>query len=141
MESQIDKLKQKYWEGSTSIEEEQLLKRSAQNQNPTSIENRFFAELENLKSVKSNNEFSIVNRKTKRQWQFISSAAIIAILITLGVVFHHPTSNNKFVVSDPHKAYEISQQALLLVSSNLNKGKTFTEKLDKINEIKQTINN
>ncbi len=141
MESQIEKLKQKYWEGSTSVEEKRLLKRSTKNQKTLSIENKFFAELEKRKSVSSRSKFSIVNRNTKRLWQVISSAAIIVILITLGVVFDKSNSNNKFEVNDPHKAYTISQQALLLVSSNLNKGKTFTERLDKINEFKQTNNN
>lgn len=140
MESQIEKLKQKYWEGKTSVEEERILKKSLQNETSSHLEKHFFAELEKRKSIESIKKFTLPPRRTKILWQVSTVAATIIILVTFAFGFLNTNNEDQFVIDDPQQAYEISQQALMLVSSKLNKGKTYSTRMDKINEIKQIIN-
>jgi len=140
MESQIEKIRQKYWDGSTTLEEERLLKKSMLNEPTGTIEDRFFAELEKRKAVQGKKDFAIPKRKKTLIWQISSVAATIIILIALSIGFNNTNNNNQYVINNPEEAYDISREALLLVSSKLNKGKIYTGKIDKINDIKQTIN-
>lgn len=140
MESQIEKLKQKYWEGKTSVEEERILKKSLQNETSRHLEKHFFAELEKCKSIASSKKFTLPPRRTKILWQVSTVAATVVILITFAFGFLNSNNDDQFVIDDPQQAYEISHQALMLVSSKLNKGKTYSTRMGKINEIKQIIN-
>ena len=139
MESQIEKLKQKYWEGKTSVEEERILKKSLKNETSKSIEKQFFAELEKRKDVESSKKFTMPQRRMKILWQVSTVAATIIILITFAFGFLNTNNDDQFVIDDPEQAYKISQQALMLVSSKLNKGKPYSARMGKINEIKQII--
>jgi len=52
-------------------------------------------------------------------------------------------NNNKpdqFAVEDPKEAFEITRASLMMVSERLNKGKTYSQELDKINKAKEIIN-
>jgi hypothetical protein len=62
------------------------------------------------------------------------------VLIALSIGFNNTNNDNQYVINNPEEAYDISREALILVSSKLNKGKIYTGKIDKINDIKQTIN-
>ena len=139
MESQIEKLKLKYWEGKTSVEEERILKKSLKNETSKSIEKQFFAELEKRKDVESSKKFTMPQRRMKILWQVSTVAATIIILITFAFGFLNTNNDDQFVIDDPEQAYKISQQALMLVSSKLNKGKTYSARMGKINEVKQII--
>lgn len=138
MESQIENLK--YWEGKTSIEEERILKDHLKNETSKSMEQLYFAEIEKRKSIESTSQFSIPQRKTRSIWKISSMAATIAILIAFALNYGDFNEKDQFLVDDPQQAYEISQQALMLISAQLNKGKTYTAQMDKINELKQIIN-
>ncbi len=141
MESQINKQTKKYWEGNTSVEEERILKKGFQNQTSKTMESLFFAELENRKAVGSRKNFTNPQRKTTILWKISSAAAMIIVLVALTIGFYSESENNNtYTINDPQEAYDISRQALMLVSSNLNKGKTYTKKIDKINVIKYNIN-
>lgn len=138
MESQIKNTK--YWEGRTSVEEERILKNNHKNENPKNMEQFYFAEIENRKSIESTRQFSIPKRKTISIWKISSVAATIAILLAFALNYGDFNKKDQFLVEDPQQAYEISQQALMFVSAQLNKGKTYTAQMDKINEVKQIIN-
>ena len=141
MESQISKLTKKYWEGNTSAEEERILKKGFQNQFSKSMESMFFAELEKRKAVSTSKNFTNPQRKTTIFRQISAVAAMIIVLVALAIGFYGENENNNtYTINDPQEAYDISRQALMLVSSNLNKGKTYTKKIDKINVIKYNIN-
>ncbi len=140
MESQIEKLKQKYWEGKTSLDEEKQLKKSLENNTLDNFENRFFDELNKRKSITSDSKFKSPKTKIKLIWRISSFAATIAIIITLAIGLNNTDSSNQYAVNNPEEAYEISRQALMMVSSQLNRGKAYSLKLNKINTIKQTIN-
>jgi len=141
MESQIKKQTEKYWEGNTSAEEERILKKDFQNHSSKSVESMFFAELKKRKAVGSSKNFTNPQTKTTILWQISAAAAMIIVLVALAIGFYSETENtNTYTINDPQEAYDISRQALMLVSSNLNKGKTYTKKIDKINVIKYNIN-
>jgi len=141
MESQISKLTKKYWEGNTSAEEERILKKGFQNQFSKSMESMFFAELEKRKAVSTSKNFTNPQRKTTIFRQISAVAAMIIVLVALAIGFYGENENNNtYTINDPQEAYDISRQALMLVSSNLNKGKTYTKKIDKINVIKYNNN-
>ena len=140
MESQIEKLKQKYWEGETSVEEERILKEHLKEADSNDLGKVYFSEIKNLKSIESNIQFTIPKTKKNIIWKLSSMAATIAILIALAIGFNNYEEPNNFAVEDPQEAYEISRQALLLVSSKLNRGKDYSTRIGKINEVKKTIN-
>ena len=141
MESQINKQTKKYWEGNTSVVEERRLKKGFKNQSSKSMESMFFAELEKRKDISTSKNFTNPQRKTTMLWQISSAAAMIIVLVALSIGFYSESENNNtYTINDPQEAYDISKQALMLVSSNLNKGKTYTKKIDKINVIKYSNN-
>ncbi len=140
MESQIKKLKQKYWEGETSVQEEIDLKTHFHKDLPLDNENAFFKEINKRKSVQADIQFVPPKRRNKMLWQLSSVAATIAIIIAFTINYRTNNNDNQFVVDDPQQAYEISMQALMMVSSELNKGKIYSARMDKVNEIKQLIN-
>jgi len=140
MESQNNSLLQKYWEGRTSVDEEKELKNNLSQSSEKSMEDLFFAELTKRKAIESNHKFTIPKYKTFSIWKISSVAATIVVLIAVSLSFYNQSNSNKYVVNDPKKAYEISQQALMLVSSRLNNGKTYSENLNRINEVKKLIN-
>ena len=139
MESQIEKLKQKYWEGKTSIEEENMLKKHFQKESSRETEAGFFAEIAKRKSVESPMKFFLPKRKSRLMWQITTMAASILILVAFAIGLGNFNSKNQYAIDDPQQAYKISRQALMLVSTELNKGKTYCSKMDKINEVKQEI--
>ena len=139
MDSQSKNLQQKYWEGNSTIEEEKLLKQLLKKENKTDAESGYFAEIAKRKSIETPEEFSHPKSKNRILWQLSSIAATIAIIIALAIGFNNSNNNNQFAIDDPQQAYKISQQALMLVSSKLNKGKTYTARMGKINEVKNMV--
>ena len=139
MESQIENLKRKYWKAETTVEEERILK--AKGFKNKDLESAYFSQLNDLKYVESNITFSIPKKNKSILWKFSSIAATIVILIAFAIGFNnYEKASNQFVVEDPQRAYEISQQALLLLSSKFNKGVNYSNRIDKINEVKKTVN-
>lgn len=139
MESQIEKLKQKYWEGKTSVEEEKMLKKYFQKGSSRKTEAGFFAEIAKRKSVESSVKFSLPQRKSRLMWQITTMAASILILIAFAIGLGNFNSKDQYAIDDTQQAYKITRQALMLVSTELNKGKTYCSKIDKINEVKQEV--
>lgn len=72
------------------------------------------------------------DRKVRRLplWKWATGiAASLAILASLGIYFNRPADTPYYIseevqstITDPDEAYEITAQALTLVSMNLNKG-------------------
>jgi len=140
MDLRIEKLKQKYWAGETTLAEEKELK-AYLNENPSvSKEGMFFAELKKQQQVKPVHSFSHPGRKKNQTW--FSMAAVILLLITLGFfLFQNENKQDQFAVQDPQEAFEITKASLMKISEGLNKGKTYSQELNKINEAKEIINN
>ncbi|PLX08311.1 MAG: hypothetical protein C0598_12395 [Marinilabiliales bacterium] len=140
MESQIKKLQDKYWAGKTSVEEEKELKELLKSQENESPEKIFFKEMEELKQDEVKIDFDYPKTKKTIIWKISSIAATIAILIAFAIGYSNYEDNDPFEITNPEQAYEVSLQALRLVSSELNKGKVYSSRIEKINEVKQSIN-
>ncbi len=140
MESQIKKLQQKYWEGKTSVEEEKLLGSLLVNEADKSPAGLFFTALDQRKKTRADIEFVMPKNKKRFLWQFSSIAASIVILISLVIGYNSYKQSDPYEITDPQEAYNISMQALMMVSAELNKAKTYSSRIEKINEVKQLIN-
>lgn len=140
MESRINKLQEKYWAGKTSVEEEKELKTLLKSQENESPEKKFFKELEELKQHESEIDFDYPKSRKLMNWKISSIAATIAILIAFAIGYSTYEKNDPYEITNPEQAYEVSLQALRLVSSELNKGKVYSSRIEKINEVTQSIN-
>lgn len=140
MESQINKLREKYWRGETSVEEEKDLKVLLNKQKEESPEKVFFKELEERKQEQGKIEFTYPKNRNAFIWKISSIAATIVILIAFAIGYNNYEKPDPYEITNPQQAYEISLQALQLVSSELNKGKTYSSRIEKINEVKKSIN-
>ena len=145
MES-IESLLDKYWNGETTLEEEKLIKEhyaQLREETPEIKSNAhqqalvtYFGEIERRKQMRyvgSTPGFGVTFRK-----QWLSLAATVVIGIAAGVVsFQQSQNRDPFLVEDPDKAMEIVKTTFAMISDNLNEGKKYTSKIDKINRTKQ----
>jgi len=139
MDLRIEKLNEKYWAGETSLAEEKELKDYFKENPSLSKDGRYFAEVKKQQQVKPVHSFAHPGRRKKQTW--LSMAAAILILITIGFfVFQNENKQDQFAVQDPQEAFEITKASLLMISEGLNKGKTYSQELNKINEAKEIIN-
>ena len=133
MDLRIEELKQKYWAGETSLAEEKELKAFFRENPSLSAEGRYRADLSKKGVIKSERSFTHPGRKNYRQWW--SAAAAILILISVGLfVMQNNNKPDQFAVEDPKEAFEITRASLMMVSERLNKGKTYSQELDKMNK-------
>ncbi|PLX04201.1 MAG: hypothetical protein C0595_04325 [Marinilabiliales bacterium] len=140
MESQINKLREKYWRGETSVEEEKDLKVLLNKQKEESPEKIFFKELEERKQEQGKIEFTYPKNRNAFIWRVSSIAATIVIMIAFAIGYNNYEKPDPYEITNPQQAYEVSLQALRLVSSELNKGKAYSSRIEKINEVKNSIN-
>ena len=139
MDSQIKKLKEKYWAGETSPAEEKELKAYFSSHPSPDAEAKMFRQMDEQKKTGSGRTFTHPGRKIRTGW--FSAAAAVIILVTAGLfVWQNDTNNaDPYAVDDPQEAYEITRASLMKISEGLNKGKTYTYELTKINKAKETI--
>lgn len=140
MESQIEKLMEKYWAGETSVEEERLLKEHFRKNPSLTNEGTYFRALSKKQQLASGKRFAHpAKSRRKAQWS-AAAVIVIGIMAALMVFQDAKTQQREFVVEDPQEAYEITRKALLMVSSGLNEGKTYSGELKKINKAEELIN-
>ena len=136
----MDKLREKYWKGETSVDEERLLKLSAK-ADDKNADDMFFKTLGQMKSNKKEIHFEIPKSKKRYLWSFTSIAASIIIIIGLAIGFNNNSKSDPYEIDDPELAYNITKEALMMVSGELNKGKNYSSRIDKINEVKTVLIN
>lgn len=150
----IEKLLEKFYNGETSLQEEQELRQyfCSRELPPQlrSIHSQFFCmekdrnedilddsfDQEVLKMIDDGDSDYI---RIKRKTMFYSVAAIAATILILVSVFtkFNPFSNNiESTLSDPEIAYSEARKILLYVSGNLNKG---TDQLNTLARFDQSI--
>jgi hypothetical protein len=141
----IKKLVDKYWEGTTTLEEEQQLRiyfNSKQvDQRLKSVQPLFvfFKQEQEKTSQRPLSFLELVRQRPKRVWSLV--AASVAMLITAAAWLyqqqHLPQPSNlavqeaplyKDTYEDPERAFQEAKQALMLVSKGLNKGVKTTRK-------------
>lgn len=138
MESRIERLLEKYWEGETSLEEEQELKEYFKENPSLTPTGLFFRSLKKTSEITSPRGFKVPVKRPGRTR--LSIAATILIGITLGGLFLRDAENrNDFEVDDPEEAYEIARTVLMKMSNSLNEGQTHSCQLQKLNKAEEII--
>lgn len=124
----VDALLEKYFDGETSVAEENELKNyfSSVGVAPHLEQYRplfgYFAE---AKEQKLTNKIALVSKNRKKAW--LSIAASIAVLIGVGTYTYFSmdtVKENKELgtYDDPKEAFEATQKALAMLSNNVNVG-------------------
>lgn len=151
----INNLLEKYWTGETSLEQEKELKVYF---NSPSIDERLvkhqalfqFIKKEQSKGVDGNFNYKIIKaiQPTKIisvSWQKRLIAASIILLAGFFIWNFSSLDNDKKYatvkeIDDPELAYQITKEALMLVSNKLNEGASkAAEKVNKVKEINRFV--
>ena len=138
MESRIKDLQEKYWLGETSINEEQILKNHFQNKKPEGMESNYFTHLQKASTQRAPVEFTHPGKKIKMP-NWIMAAAISAGLLAGAYFVKIYEDKNEFLVENPQEAMEITRQALMTISSGMNKGTAYVDNFKKIDDAKQKV--
>ncbi len=144
-------LAKKYWEGQTSLEEEQALKGAhatiSDRDRGDDRESLYFHWLHRFSEMETDAGFEteIMDRLQRQErpssrlrfWRRYWSIAAAVLLLVLATLFlSRPVEEERdlSVIDDPQQAYEITKQALYLISAELNKGAHYTYALDEFSE-------
>ena len=141
MNALINDLLEKYWEGETTVEEENLIKSYFQ-KGDVAPEHQAFLPLftffneqnnihytipdENIIAQKGRNSTPVIGLPSSKKW--IYAVAAVFGLITASWFLFRPssdtTSTTAYVneIEDPEEAYRVTMKALAMVSGKLNKG-------------------
>jgi len=138
MDLQIEELLAKYWKGETSIAEEELITKYFEQNPDLSMEGEYFRKIALDKSKMPVRGFKHPGRKRKLAWLSVAAAVTIGLL-SLPIVLQQETTQDPFAVDDPKEALEITRASLMMVSKSLNRGKTYSNELNKFNEAKKLI--
>lgn len=138
MESRISLLMEKYWRGETSLKEEQEIREYYQTNPSLAAEGSYFRQLQERRELKMDAQ-AFKPRSMSGTWTMV--AATIVGIIAAVLVFQDAKKQREYVVDDPKEAYEITRNALLMVSSGLNEGQVYTSQIHKINKAEEIIKN
>jgi hypothetical protein len=142
----IKHLLQRFYDGTSTVEEEQRLCDYFCNADNVPEElktdQKMFRHLSECNAeVMPSEDFeqrllSALHTHTKRskiRWKrFTAVAASVAILVGIGITFYIKSNRNPYEVTDPQLAYAITQEALLNASEKLNKVDRQLEKVSLI---------
>jgi len=155
----INQLLEKYWEGESTLEEEQQLKAYFNSSELADEHKEFVPLFQYLKSEKEQllrtevidttlqrieEEAQKPVAKTRRLYIVLSRAAAVLLLLAASFqVYQYQTQEEQKAlyveIEDPEEAYQKTKEALMLVSKELNKGKRKAKKkikkVDKITKI------
>jgi hypothetical protein len=138
MDLRIEKLQEKYWAGETTLAEEKELKAYFRENPSLAATGSYHRFLNERKDQHPEYPFTHPGRKTRNYW--LSIAAAILVMLTVGVfMLQNKDTSQKFAVEDPEQAMEVTRASLMIVSEGLNKGKTYSKDLKKINKAKELI--
>ena len=134
MESPIEQLIDKYWNGETTLEEERRVKEHFKNNPLLSRESEYFRFLKKARETRFDQK---VKRRSKRAW--LSAAATITVGLITAVLVLQETKKDPFAIEDPEKALEETRRALMMIGSGLNEGQSYAMGLTKINKAKEEL--
>lgn len=138
MESRIEELKQKYWDGNTTLQEEAELKAYFAQNKTLGTESRYFDALSKAGRMEAPVAFKHPGRKPKRVWMAVAASVMIASA-TVALLVKQPKQEDPFLVEDPEEAFEITRNAMMMMSVGLNQGSVATEELNKINKAEEIL--
>ncbi|MEM9916601.1 MAG: hypothetical protein AAF990_00815 [Bacteroidota bacterium] len=146
------RLLEKYWQGDTSAEEEDWLRKNTSliDDDTDPAESAFFQQLQQFSELEMPADFGeqlmeTIDRKEQGRKRIAlfrkvrRIAAAVLVLVTLSVATYTLMQPNNDPIlaeeEDPEKAYEIAKQSLLLIASKMEAGASFTFELDKFDEV------
>lgn len=157
----IEQLLEKYWDGDTSLEEEQILQDFfTEEKVPDHLQGvatlfRKFKTDRHFKTLDDDFDEAIIHKieKAGSAWSFKSmlriAAAVSLLLLSVFLIkdYANDRSENTAEVKatiensyeDPKLAYEQTKQALLLISSMMNEGTQHIEKLENFSEAQEKV--
>lgn len=138
MESQIDELIEKYWEGNTSLEEEKQIKAYFKENPSLAPQGLYFRDLEQKSKIRSNQKFANPGKKTLKAWMSVAATISIGVFVGL-MVLRDAGQRNDFEIEDPQEAYEITKKALMMMSTSLNEGQVYSTELQKLNKAEEIL--
>ncbi len=139
MDSQTNQLLEKYWRAETTPEEEKLLKELMSSAHDSSDQTHYFEAISKLKQQKPEFAFQHPGKQIRMMWYTVAASLIIGIVVVSGL-FRHNYTQAAYNVNDPDKAFEITRQALMMVSDGLNEGKNYsTVQLQQLNKPKEIL--
>jgi len=139
MDSRTNQLLEKYWRAETTPEEEKLLKELMSSDPDSSDQTHYFEAISNLKHQKPEFAFQHPGKQIRRMWYTVAASLIIGIVVVSGL-FRYNYTQAAYNVNDPDKAFEITRQALMMVSDGLNEGKNYsTIQLQQLNKPKEIL--
>merc|ERR1711916_27438 len=112
MEPEMDQLLDKYWKGETTVEEERKVKAhfaKAKDLSPTA---QYFKSIHQQQQVKT----EVSWKKRTNYTRFSSAATIVIGLFVAFLTLENNPKGTQFVVEDPQEAYEITRNALMMIS-------------------------
>ncbi|MGB3468573.1 MAG: hypothetical protein WBA74_25035 [Cyclobacteriaceae bacterium] len=141
MES-IESLLDKYWKGTTTLEEEALIKEHFAKESATNpgvtVEGAYFQEISSRRKVVYTGKIPGAKISFSRRW--MSLAATIMIGICAGIItLQQEKVNDPYLVEDPEKALEIMRSTFSMISDNLDEGKKYSSEINKINKTQQIL--
>lgn len=134
----IKNLIEKYFDGTTSIQEEKQLKAYfSSNQIAPELEKYrgLFSYFSSEQQTQTAQEIVI---KPKPRFSFWIAASVV-VALGLGIVLLQPKESELGTFEDPEIALQETQKALRLVSENINKGKEKMGYLQEFEKTKKTI--
>ncbi len=137
MDSQIEQLLGKYWNGETTLDEEKMLKAYFE-QHPEVPEAQYFRKIADDRKVLPEKRFVHPGRKIRRAWLSMAAALLIG-LISLPFILQQRPKADPYAVNNPEEALKITRASLMMVSQKLNKGKTYTYELTKLDDAREII--
>lgn len=139
MEDRIQKLLDLYWEGETTLQEEEEIRQYFKNGNIREEHKafaplfQFFRDQEDLScpeidyKILENKASSGSNTRIITMRWIYATAAVLVLALAAIFVFQQPQQKEETIASareieDPEEAYRVTLEALALVSGKLNKG-------------------
>ena len=158
----IEQLLEKYWNGDTSVEEEQQLQRFfSEEEVPEHLEGvatlfQSFGADRQFKQLDDDFDEALIRNIEKsdklspfKNWLSIAATVLLLLVSALWVKDILPEQTEQPVAEtttieedtyeDPRLAYEQTKEALLLISSMMNKGTQQVEKLEKFHEAQESV--
>ncbi|OXB07907.1 hypothetical protein [Flavobacterium pectinovorum] len=144
--NKIEDILEKYFQGETTIAEEKELKEYFSSPNVAQHLEQYkpmFGYFSQVKQQKSTQNIPLKTKKRNVAW--LSIAASVVVLLSIGTYFYVSEKNTASVVAqselgtydDPEEALKATQKALALLSNNVNVG---IESVQYIKEYEQSKN-
>ncbi len=138
MESRIKAIQEKYWAGESTIEEERLLKAYYNKNRDAGAEADYFKQIQQSAKLKSPISFQVPDKKTRLPKWLAIAAVSIGIIFSVSII-RSVNQQDEFLVDDPQEAMRITRQALMTISSGMNKGNSYAEAISKFDDAKTAI--